>query len=470
MINRALIRIKVVQLLYSYLLVENPFSLISQPSAPTKEKRFAYALYLDTLLLMIKVAEAIQKRGGERPLYDTRFINRIVADDAMRAQRSKYAVSDFQFAPIVSEIADKVKDSGLYKTFLKNPDLSGAEDNIWKNIFDKIILPDEEYNTLITRRQNYTLRGVDRMRGMIEETFTDFFASADHLPDALKTLSVSMNKARELYIRLLQLPVELTALRERQIDEASRKFILTDEDINPNMRFVENEFVKALSEDPELHAASEQFPGSWVNDDPLLLRSLLKDIMESDIYYDYMNFPATDLHTDCEFWKNVYRYIILRNPNFLEALEDKSVFWNDDVDIIGTFVVKTVRYFEDYLSARESAPVSPLLPMFKDQEDAVFGAELFSAVIKKKDAYRNLLFSVIDSKTWEFDRLAFMDVVIMLCAIAEILNFPKIPLNVSFNEYIEIAKAYSSSRSGQFVNGLLAAVVKKLKEDGKLHK
>lgn len=464
MINRVLIRIKVVQLLYSYLLVENPFSLESQPSAPTKEKRFAYSLYLDTLLLMVRVAENISKRGGELPLYDTRFIRRVVADDRMKSLRRKYEAEPFPFENIVDTLSEAVKESGVYKRFMKsgkgNP---AAEDNIWRKLFDSVVAVNPEYLALTSTRENYTLRGVERMKGMIDETFTNFFASADHLPDALDVLGQSLQKARELYIRLLQLPVDITFMRERQLDEAQHKYIKTQEDINPNMRFVDNAFVRALAEDPELRAEVEHYKISWIGEDEILVKSLLRAVMESDIYRQYMEFPVTDFHDDCEFWREIFKNVILRNPDFLEALEENSVFWNDDVDIIGTFVLKTIRRFQD-------GDPCPILPMYKDEEDARFGAELFSAVIRKKDYYRGLIDEVIDSRSWDSERLAFMDVVIVMTALAEILNFPKIPLLVSFNEYIELAKCYSTPKSGAFVNGLLRSVVDWLHEEGKLDK
>lgn len=463
MINRVLIRIKVVQLLYSYLLVETPFTLLSQPSGPTKEKRFAYSLYLDTLLLMLKIAQSVSKRGGEQPLFDTRFISRVSADDRMKSLRNKYAVADFPLEGLVAPLASAVKESAIYKNFLKKRDDAGVEDRVWTEIFEHIIFNNPEYQATVSRREGYSLRGVDRMRDMVRETFTDFFASADHLPDALKELGRSLLKARELYIRLLALAVEITDLRSRRIDDARHKFLKSEEDINPNLRLVENEFVQTLYRDPEFQKELKEFPSTWMSEDPTLVNALLRDIMESDIYRQYMEFPATDFNADCEFWREIYKNVIFRNPNLLEHLEDTSVFWNDDVDVIGTFVLKTVRRYQEGNEA-------PILPMYKDEEDARFGSELFSAVVRRKDAYRNMIDDALAGSGWEFERLAFMDVVIVMTALAEILNFPKIPVNVSLNEYIEMAKAYSSRKSGAFVNGLLGSLLERLRADGQLQK
>lgn len=461
MINRVLIRIKVVQLLYSYLLLEKQFLLESQPSSPTKEKRFAYSLYLDFLVLLVRLADRIEKRGGEKPLQDNRFISNVMGDDKIRSLIARYRIEAYPMEGIEDALAQAVKDSGIYKLYCKKENRTPADEvTVWRDIFKQIIATDETVGALASRRDNYTLRGYERARELMETTFTNFFSSQGHIADALKQLNHSMEKARELYFRLLMLPVELTDMRNREIDENRHKYITTHEDLNPNMRFVENVFVAALRANPEIQKYASENKLSWLPDDSRLLSALLRSIKESDIYYDYMNFPATDFHTDCEFWRNVYKYIIFSDPDFLETLEDKSVFWNDDLDIIGTFMLKTIRRFET------GEGQEPVLPKFKDEEDARFGAELFSATVRNRETYRGYIDSFVKSELWDSERLAFMDVVIMLTAIAEILNFPKIPINVSINEYIEIAKSYSTLKSGAFINGILGSVVAMLQEKG----
>lgn len=455
MINRVLIRIKVVQLLYSYLLVENSFSLESQPAQPTREKRFAYSLYLDTLYLMLKVAEQIKRRAGDRPLYDTRFMGYVAADEHIHALSAKYANGGFPFAGLVDTIAEAVKESGLYKKFLKSEEPgSRADEMIWKDIFNLIIYPNERYARISRDMENYSLSGVDKMRSMMDDTFSNFFASSDNLPDALNTLRMSLGKARELYFRLLWLPVRLVNLRTRDIEDAQKKFIQTAEDRNPNLRFVENEFVAQIRDNEEIEKAVDSYGRELSNDDEPMLRALLKAIMESDIYKEYMEFPVSDFKGDCDFWRKIYRDVIFDNPALLEALEDKSVFWNDDISIIGDFVIKTVKRISDGDSS------SIIMPMYKDEEDARFGNELFTFAVKGKDKYRQMINKALDTNRWEADRLAYMDVVIMIAALAEIFNFPAIPRKVSINEYVEMAKAYSSPKSGMFVNGMISSILK----------
>lgn len=465
MINRVLIRIKVVQMLYSYLLLEKQFLLESQPTSPTKEKRFAYSLYIDYLVLMLRIAERIEKRGGSRPLLDNRFMANVKNDDKIKSLLARYRVEDFPFAPAEAELTEIVKNSGAYKNYAKESMHNPADEmQVCRTIFEQIIYPSAALRELVEKRENYSMRGMERARDMMDTTFVNFSSSQGHVSEALKQLQMSLDKARELYLRLLWLPCELTRLREKEIDAARRKYITTPEDLNPNMRFVENRFVAELRRNLELQKLASDGKISWLPDDERTLNSLLRAIKESDVYYDYMNFPATDFHTDCEFWRNIYRYVIFPNTDFLESLEDKSVFWNDDLDIMGTFVLKTVKRFES--GKQEDA----LLPMFKDDEDARFGSELFSYTVRNRDTYRQYIDRFVNSSNWDTERLAFMDVVIMLTAISEIINFPKIPVNVSINEYIEIAKSYSTPKSGNFINGILASILVMLREEGIVNK
>jgi len=466
MINRILIRIKVIQILYSFLLVEKQFSLATLPESPTKEKRFAYSLYLDILVLMLKVAESIGRRGGDRPLEQTRFIKRLRSDDTIKSQIAKYRTAPFPFEGMVEPLAEKVKESAIYKNYLRDrkDNRSVADGTVWKGIYNILISPDVEVNRIISGRENFTLKAVDRTRGLMEETFSNFMASQDGGMEALSVLHQSLDKARELYFRLLWLPVELTDMQERRLDDRRHKLLVTEEDLNPNLKFVDNSLVRSIRECGQVRDYMEREKISWEREDRVMMENLLHAILESDIYRDYMENPVETPREDCEFWRNIVRRIVFNNEYFLETLEDKSVFWNDDLDIIGTFVLKSFRKFE------EGAGDSAVLDKYKDEEDARFGDDLVKAVLKNKDVYRGYIDDAVDRSLWESERLAFMDVVIIETALAEMFNFPKIPLNVTLNEYIEIAKSYSSAKSGGFVNGILGKIISQLQQDGILLK
>lgn len=467
MINRVLIRIKVVQLLYSYFLVQNNFTVLSSPAAPTKEKRFAYSLYLDYLYLLMDIARSINQSSKNSPLYESRFIQRLAADNIMKSVCSKYSNGSFPLDDCVDTLCEKIKNSALYKNFLKDPK---NDTKIWPELFRHFISVDPEIHKKVERFENYSLRGVDRAKEMVAQTFIEFASSQDNIADGLADLKASLEKARELYFRLLMLPIDITYLREREIDERRHRYLASDEDLNPNPKFIDNELVKLLNENETIKEFARQEKISWLEQDPELIKHLLKKIMESESYKEYMADPVSDLHQDCEFWRRAMRNIILSDPDFLEILETMSVFWNDDFDIMGEFVLKTFRRFEEKASDRECRINDPVLPMYKDDEDAKFGKELFEDTVKNRSEYRGYIDEALNKQHWDSDRLAYMDVVIMETALAEILNFPKIPIQASLNEYIEIAKCYSSGKSGSFINGLLASVINNLKENGRLRK
>lgn len=459
MINRVLIRIKVVQLLYSYLLVNNTFTIESQPSAPTKEKRFAYQLYLDTLLLMVRLANDITRRGAGCPLAETRFIKLLSNDERLKPLAMRYRNEYFPLEEAENELIDIIRDSALYKNFLKEE----ATERIWEDIFRVLIVNNPRYRAIASRYQNYTVNGFDRMIEMMTVTFSNFFSAQLNIPEAVKVLQKSLEQTRELYFRLLLLPVELVALRERELEERRNRYIVTDEDLNPNLRFVENSFVKKLADNEEIIDYVEKNHISWLGADEHMLKSLLRAIEQSDAYKQYMEAPTSDYASDCELWRTLFKKVIFVNPDFLEVMEEKSVFWNDDLDIIGTFLLKTIRKMQEDDSA-------PILEMYKDDEDARFAPELFTFTVRNREDYRAMIDNALNTSSWERDRLAYMDVIIMITAIAEIINYPKIPVTVSINEYIEIAKSYSTHKSGSFIHGILGNVVNHLREEGIINK
>ena len=455
---------KTVQLLYSYLLVEKPFSLESQPSSPTKEKRFAYYLYLEMIYLIIRLAHKVKGKNKNYPLQETRFVIRTESEDKMKSLKIKYEGIEFPFSKIEDQLTEAIKDSLLFKEFEKNKQENINSEDFWENIFKSIIITNPQVNEIIKTLAGYSLSGEERMKLMMETTFSNFYATRDNIDDALKTLELSMQKARDLYMRLLAIPVEITKLRLEQLTQNKNKYLATVEDLNPNMRFVNNLVPKEIENNKDFKEYIEKNHISWLSEDPELLEILLKAIMDSEIYIKYEKELNSDINKDADFWIDIYTNIILNNQDFLEYLENKSVFWNDNLEIMVSFVIKSLKR----LSNPDTSSTA-VLPMYKDGidgKDAKFGAQLFKYVVLNKDIYRKYIEDALSHDKWDADRLAFMDLVITMTALAEIINYPEIPLQVSINEYIEIAKSYSSEKSGQFVNGLIASILPKLKEEG----
>lgn len=274
---------------------------------------------------------------------------------------------------------------------------------------------------------------------------------------AEKELMFSLSKAYDLYNYLLLLLVELTKYENEQIEQQEELNKIAHKEEAVSHRFVNNRFVKQLADNKQLLEYVDSQKRTWLNDADYL-KKLLADIKASDTYADYMVNEVDDYSTDREFWRKIYKSIIMKDDRLSEVLEDKSLYWNDDREIVDTFVLKTIKRFEE-----ENKENQELLPEYKDEEDREFAVKLFRATILNDEDHRRLIAQCV--KNWEFDRLAFMDVVIMQIAIAEILGFVQIPTVVSINEYVDIAKYYSTPKSAAYVNGILDAVVKRLKRE-----
>ena len=272
----------------------------------------------------------------------------------------------------------------------------------------------------------------------------------------------SLSKAYDLYNYMLLLMVGITHYATDRISFLSMKIRPTESDRNPNLKFVNNRFIAQLESNEQLAKFAEKSKINWVDYSDFLRRTL-DTIEASDIYKEYMESPTDSYEEDRELWRKLYKTFIFENEDLDSILEELSLYWNDDKPIVDTFVVKTIKRFDE-----EEGAEFKLLPEYKDLDDMDFARKLFRASIANADICRNLMSD--SSKHWDMSRLAFMDVVIMQAAIAEVLTFPNIPLNVTLNEYVEIAKYYSTPKSGSFVNGILDGVAKKLREDGKIDK
>lgn len=279
---------------------------------------------------------------------------------------------------------------------------------------------------------------------------------------AEKELFFSLSKAYDLYNYLLMLIVAVTDCAQKKIEAGKAKLVPTNEDLNPNMKFATNRFAVQLSQNKALIDFAETQKRSWTAEQEFVKR-LLEQISETDIYRAYMECEEDSYEFDREVWRKLYKTCIMPNEELDHLLEEQSLYWNDDKEIVDTFVLKTIKRFKP-----ENGENQDLLPEFKDEEDREFARRLFRRALLNMDYYRNLIGE--NTKNWDLDRIAFMDIVIMQVALAEVLSFPNIPVSVSLNEYVDIAKLYSTAKSGSFINGTLDAIVKKLKREGKLTK
>lgn len=275
-------------------------------------------------------------------------------------------------------------------------------------------------------------------------------------------LIFSLQKSYDLYFYLLSIIPALTDQEQKKLDKNKHKYLATAEEKNPNTRFVDNLFSEQLRTNKQLSNFLNEKGSLW-NDEQVFLKNLLEQILSSDVYIEYLKNKDHSYETDREFWRKIFKSYIMTNDDLIDLLEDKSVYWNDDLDIIGTFVLKTIKRFE-----KSQGTEQELFPMFKDDEDRHFAIELLRHSIIHENLYNEKINKHI--KNWDIERIACIDLYIMQMAIAELLHFPMIPVNVTLNEYIDIAKFYSTPKSGTFINGMLDSIVNELKSEEKIFK
>lgn len=290
-----------------------------------------------------------------------------------------------------------------------------------------------------------------------------YYQNGDKTVDvAEKELFFSLSKAHDMYLYLLIMMTDVVGVAERKIETQRSKVQRMGQGEVPDTKFIENKFILQLRSNKQLLEFREKQKKNWDGEDAFL-RSLYKKITESDIYGAYMAQESTTYAEDREFWRKLYKTFFCNNEEIDSAFEELSLYWNDDKMVVDSFVLKTIKRFDESNGADQE-----LLPDFDSDEDREFASKLFRTTLTQSDTYRTLIRE--NSKNWEFNRLALMDVIIMQIALAEILNFPSIPLNVSFNEYLDIAKLYSTPHSASYINGMLDHIVKKLKQENRLFK
>lgn len=462
-------------MLYSYLLTKSEFKIEGTPDKQTRDNLYAYRTYVDLLLMILKLSGQKLAPGdtalllcdetGKNPFEKSNVAKSLAKISDIKELGVKNRERHDFINKIAQGVFSTLAQQSIVKDFARRRKLEIADDvTLWTTLLQSVVAKDTNLIETLRTDEDFTIVGFERGIQLVIDTLRGYSDTQSSLIGAKRSLESSLQQARMLYYALLWLPVEITRIRYDAIEAAKDKYLPTADDLNPNTRFVDNAFVAAIRESQEIADYFKANPFSWDND-YYLLKSLLDSIMKSETYKKYMSAPTTDYESDAEFWRDLFRFVILPSDTLAEVLETKSVYWNDDVQSIGTFVLKTIRR-----SATDSKHRLDILPEYKDDEDAKFGQELFTDAVSHFTEYKEMLDSFVNSTNWDPERLAFMDTIIIIAALAEILNFPKIPLIVSINEYIEIANYYSTPKSGQFINGMLYAICNYLHEQGKLHK
>ena len=295
---------------------------------------------------------------------------------------------------------------------------------------------------------------------IVQLTYAYYQNGNKNIDTAEKELFFSLSKAYDLYNHLLSLIVAVTREAQRRLEIAQAR-AKREGLAEPSQKFVYNRFAIQLQENKALNEFIGNQKAVWA--DTPIPGQLFEAIEASQIYQDYMASSEDSYDADRELWRKLYKTFIQENADLDSVLEDQSLYWNDDKEIVDTFVLKTIKRFKEQNGAKEE-----LLPEWDSDEEKDFARKLFRAAIMNEVEYQRFMSEI--SRNWDLSRLAYMDIVIMQIAIAELMTFPNIPVSVTINEFVDIAKLYSTPKSGGYINGMLDAIARNLIKTNRLMK
>ncbi len=296
----------------------------------------------------------------------------------------------------------------------------------------------------------------------LQSLYAYYKTDSEDMRRSEKELHFNIEKAYELYHYLLLLILDVNLYAESRMELAKNKRIPTHEDLHPNTRFLENQLVIQLRNNDRLLRYIDQHKLNWVNY-PELIKEIYAKILESEEYKAYMSADTQSYNEDKKLIINVFTHIVFSSELLSSIMEEQSIYWNDDLEFITSMIVKTFRKFKE-----DDGPEKPLMDLYKNTEDRDYVVKLYRQTILHREEYVEYIKE--NTRNWDLERIAFMDILIMQMSIAELVGFPSIPTKVTLNEYLEISKFYSTSKSNLFINGVLDKVVGQLREDKKIAK
>jgi N utilization substance protein B len=277
-----------------------------------------------------------------------------------------------------------------------------------------------------------------------------------------RNMMKSVNKIYDMYLLLLLTFSEIKTIAVDRIEENKKKLRPTDEDLNPNMKWIDNAIVAALENNKELAKLAETHNANWEGvENREMFRKLFMAAREGETFFSFMHNEQTGFDEDRSFALQFFKEEIANNELVQIFFEDQDIHWIDDLDLCCSMVVKTIKGI--------TPEETPIMPLFKDEKDEInFVKELMRKTITMDKENEALIDEL--TKNWELDRIAKMDVILMKMALTEMQVFPNIPTKVTLNEYIEISKFYSTPKSNSFINGILDKAITRLTEEGKIEK
>jgi transcription antitermination protein NusB len=297
---------------------------------------------------------------------------------------------------------------------------------------------------------------------VMQSLYSYFLNSSNEISISEKEMIKDIRSISELQVIIISFIIELHAYATNFLEENKTKYIPSEEDLNPNIKFLNNRIIIALKEDELLNKKVSRISSFWRKNDLDIIRKVFVEIYKSQQYSDYLNNEKDDLNQDKKFIQIMLNEYILDNEIFHFILQERSIFWTDDLPFISMFVKSQIN------NMTESNNNSLITDVFKNNDDKKFAVNLFRQTINNADEFEKLIESKV--KNWELERISKMDLLLIKMALTEVISFTEMPIKVSFNEYIEISKYYSTQNSKVFINGVLDKIVSQFKREGKVKK
>ena len=298
---------------------------------------------------------------------------------------------------------------------------------------------------------------------VLQSLYAFYQCKSEDIYHVEKDLFNSLERIYDLYIYLLLTFSEFKKYGLYRMEESKKKNLVTDEDLNPNKKFVDNQVINILENHIQLISLSKERNLSWLGDEnQQMFRKIYIDLIKSDIYNNHMNNGIDSFEEDKKFLIELFKSDIANSNVLYDYFYDKNISWVDDIDLVCSMVIKTINSFE-------KGGEFEILNLYKENDDE---KAFVSTLLLKTIGFDKPNEILIDNLTlnWEFDRIAKMDVILMKMAITELQVFDNIPIKVTLNEYIEISKYYSTPKSNVFINGILDKAVLSLSKENKLNK
>jgi len=302
------------------------------------------------------------------------------------------------------------------------------------------------------------------IRVKVMQTIYAFNGSeSDDLKRDEKFLVFSIENMHNLYLLMMSLLLEVQKRASQDLEKKQKKHLATTEDKNPNRKFINNQVFQAILETETLQESFKNNKTINWELDSEYVDIIFKSIIQSDVYKDYMQTRTSDFKEDKDFFVDIFKEIIAPNEKLYDYIEDKNLTWLDDLPTVNTTILKLIRKLKTSTTNTHFAP-----KLYKDIEDKQFAIDLFKKTILNANAINTEIAQ--KTKNWDADRIASLDYVLLQMGICELQQFPSIPVKVTINEYLEIAKEYSTPKSSIFINGILDKLIKEYKSEGKFNK